>query len=139
MGPITIGILAEATGVKVPTIRYYEEIGLMGRVPRGGNGRRAYGASDIDRLRFIRHARDLGFEIEAIRELIALTADPDRPCAEVDQIARGHLAAIEAKITQLSALRAELSRMIEGCAHGTVRECRIVEVIGDHGACCHHV
>src|SRR4051812_10160019 len=103
MKPLPIGGLAEQTGVKVPTIRYYESVGLLHPPPRTESNRRTYGPEDVKRLRFIRHARDLGFEVEAIRQLLSLTDEPTRSCAEADAIARQHLADIESKIARLLA------------------------------------
>jgi Cu(I)-responsive transcriptional regulator len=137
MKPFPIGSLAKATGVKVPTIRYYEEIGLIDPAERTDSNRRSYGPQDVTRLRFIRHARDLGFEVEAIRQLLALADDKDRPCAEVDAIARRHLVDVEERIAKLTALRDEIARMIESCAHGSIGECRVIEVLADHELCAH--
>ncbi|GLK73016.1 helix-turn-helix domain-containing protein [Ancylobacter dichloromethanicus] len=134
----TIGDAARESGVKVPTIRYYEEIGLLPPPPRTEGGRRAYGAEDLRRLAFIRHARELGFEIEAIRTLLQLQDDPAQPCAAADAIARDHLVTVERRIASLTALRAELQRMVEGCSHGHVATCRVIEILADHGACVHH-
>ncbi|MBX9934317.1 MAG: helix-turn-helix domain-containing protein [Methylobacterium sp.] len=130
-----IGRVAKLTGVKVPTIRYYEEIGLLPAPPRTDSNRRTYDDSDVRRLKFIRHARELGFDPEAIRELLALAAMPEQPCMDADTIARTHLAETEAKIARLIALREELQAMIERCTHGRVRECRVIEVLADHGEC----
>ncbi|KMO39358.1 MerR family transcriptional regulator [Methylobacterium aquaticum] len=130
-----IGELSRRTGVLIPTVRYYEQAGLLPPPPRTEGGRRRYGPADVERLTFIRHARELGFEIEAIRELLALTAQPDRSCAEVDIIARRHLVEVEHRITRLMALRSELSRMIGECGHGRVGECRVIEVLSDHRLC----
>ncbi|QFR33676.1 helix-turn-helix domain-containing protein [Ancylobacter sp. TS-1] len=134
----TIGEAARTSGVKVPTIRYYEEIGLLPAPPRTEGGRRAYGGDDMRRLAFIRHARELGFEIEAIRTLLRLQDEPGQSCAAADAIARDHLAAVERRIASLTALRAELARMVEGCSHGHVAECRVIEILADHGECRHH-
>ncbi len=133
-GGVPIGVASKATGIKVPTIRYYEQIGLLPAPPRTDTNRRLYDDGDMRRLRFIRHARELGFEIEPIRELLALAGEPDRPCADADRIARTHLADIDHKIARLSALRTEVARMTE-CEHGSVADCRVIEVLGDHGQC----
>src|SRR5215204_3781244 len=132
-----IGELSRRTGVKVPTIRYYESVGLLPVAPRTESNRRTYGAEAVQRLRFIRHARELGFEVDAIRQLITLANQPARPCGEVDAIAREHLADIESKITRLAALRAEVQHMIEQCACGEIKDCRVIEVLSDHGECLH--
>jgi DNA-binding transcriptional MerR regulator len=137
MKPLAIGALADRTGVKVPTIRYYESVGLLPPAPRTGSNRRTYNDEAVRRLRFIRHARDLGFEIEAIRQLLALADDPDRPCAQADSIARQHLQSIDDKIARLVALRAEVQRMTEECTYDRIAECRVIEVLADHGECLH--
>lgn len=135
MKPLSIGALSRETGVKVPTIRYYEEVGLLHAPDRAENNRRTYGLETVQRLRFIRHARELGFEAEAIRQLLSLEDAPHQPCQEADRIARAHLADIESKIARLIALRAEIERMVEQCAHGEVKDCRVIEVLGDHSLC----
>lgn len=134
---IPIGELSRLSGVKVPTIRYYEQVGLMPEPPRTEGKQRRYGAAELSRLNFIRHARDLGFEVEAIRELLALSENPDQSCAEADAIARRHMAAVDRRIAQLTALRGELQRMVEECSHGRVGDCRVIQVLGDHGQCAH--
>jgi DNA-binding transcriptional MerR regulator len=134
---VSIGEAADRSGVKIPTIRYWEEIGLLAP-PRSEGKRRVYGSADLKRLAFIRHARELGFEIEAIRTLLSLQDAPDRPCAEADAIARARLSDVEERIASLQALKVELARMIEGCAHGTIADCRVIEVVGDHGLCRDH-
>ena len=126
---LTIGELAARAGVTPEAIRYYEREGVVPPAARGGAGRyRKYGEADLERLRFIRRARDLGFSLDEVRELLVLAdGDPARPCAEVDRIARAHLAAVDAKLVQLTALRAELDRVIGDCAGGVpVAECRIL-------------
>lgn len=132
-----IGALAQAAGVKVPTIRYYESIGLLPSPERSDSNRRLYGEEAIRRLRFIRHARELGFEIEAVQQLLALSDDPKRPCCQVDAIAQKHLADINSRIERLMALKSEVSRMIKQCAKGTVAQCRIIDVLAHHEHCLH--
>lgn len=129
MDAIPIGGLARETGVKVPTIRYYESIGLLPRPPRSAGNRRLYDASALDRLRFIRHARELGFEVEAIRELLALAEQRQRSCAKVDALAREHLEAITSRIERLTALKVELESMIRACAKGRIAHCRILNTL----------
>lgn len=132
-----IGALARRTGVKVPTIRYYESIGLLPAPPRTDSNRRTYGADAERRLGFIRHARALGFEVEAIRQLLALAGEPQQACGAADAIARAHLADIEEKIARLESLKAELRHMIDACAQGRIAECRVIEALADHGRCVH--
>jgi len=100
--PLSIGVLAEETGCKVPTIRYYEKIGLMPAPIRTEGNQRRYGPAHVGRLGFIRHARELGFPLDRIREILALGDKPERSCAEVDRIARDQLAAVEARIARLT-------------------------------------
>jgi DNA-binding transcriptional MerR regulator len=134
---VAIGSLSAATGVKVPTIRYYETVGLLPKPSRTGSNRRLYGDDAVRRLRFIRHARELGFEVDDIRQLLDLTDQPDRPCQEVDAIAQRHLAEIESRIRRLNALKREVARMIKECAKGSVSECRIIDVLAHHEHCMH--
>jgi DNA-binding transcriptional MerR regulator len=132
---VPIGTASNRTGIKVPTIRYYEEIGLLLSPPRTGSNRRLYGDAEIRRLNFIRHARELGFEIEDIRELLAMAAEPQASCHKADSIARSHLAEIDRRIAALEALKGELTRMIDECGHGRICDCRIIEALADHGLC----
>jgi len=134
---VTIGEAARQSRVKVPTIRYYEQIGLLPAPSRSEANRRHYEADDSQRLAFIRHARELGFEIEAIRALLTLQDDPGQPCATADAIAQMHLADVEQRIRSLTALKAELELMVEGCRHGKVGDCRVIEVLADHSQCRH--
>jgi len=136
--PIPIGVLSRQTGVKVPTIRYYESVGLLPAPLRTESNRRFYGPETIDRLRFIRHARELGFEVESIRQLLDLSDQPERSCAEADAIARRHLAEINSRIKRLGALKREVQRMIGECAQGRIAECRIIDVLSHHEHCLHH-
>ncbi|AXC50772.1 MerR family transcriptional regulator [Paracoccus suum] len=132
---LTIGKLGEAAGVKVPTIRYYEQIGLLPEPERSAGNQRLYGGSALDRLAFIRHARELGFPLDAIRDLLSLSDKPDQSCAAADVIAKKQLTAVKARIARLTALKAELERMITQCAQGTVADCRVIEVLSDHSHC----
>ena len=134
---LPIGVLSRETGVKVPTIRFYEQIGLLPAPPRTESNRRTYGPEHVKRLRFIRHARDLGFEVDAIRQLLALAAHPERPCDQADELARAHLQEIDAKIARLTALRAEVETMLEQCSQEGIGKCRVIEVLADHGECLH--
>lgn len=130
---LRIGELARATGTKVETIRYYERIGLLPPPARSAGNYRAYTRAHRDRLGFVRRARELGFSLEQVRELLGLADDRTRPCTAVDGIARAHLADVERRIADLSALRRELDGLIGQCRHGTVAECRIVEALRPTG------
>lgn len=132
---VSIGDAAARCGVKVPTIRYYEQIGLMSVPARSDGNRRHYQDADLRRLAFIRHARELGFEIDAIRTLLALQDDPTQPCGTADAIARARLIDVDQRLRSLKALRKELVLMIEGCSRGRVDQCRVIEVLADHGHC----
>ena len=129
---LTIGELARRSGYAVQTLRYYEQIGLMPKPPRSSGGQRRYGEGLQRRLLFIRHARDLGFEIEDIRSLLDLASRPDQPCASVDAIAKAHLVSIDEKIARLTALRAEVDRMLRACATERIAECKVIDVLARH-------
>jgi len=135
MKPMTIGGLSKAAGVKVTTIRYYESVGLMGEPERSASGQRHYDNEAVQRLSFIRHARDLGFPTESIRELIDLQAQPGEDCGHVDIIARKQLADVRQKLSQLEALEAELKRMISACEGGKISSCKVLESLSDHSQC----
>jgi Cu(I)-responsive transcriptional regulator len=137
MNAIAIGDLARLTGVKVPTIRYYESVGLLPPAPRTESNRRQYDDNAVKRLKFIRHARELGFEVEAIRELLDLAEQPQRSCAKVDALAREHLQAITSRIERLMALKAEVESMIKACAKGRIAKCRVIDVLSHHEHCLH--
>ena len=126
---LSIGDLARLTGTKVNTIRFYEEGGLLPQAERTSSGRRIYRDADTQRLAFIRRSRSLGFPLDAVRELLTLADDTDQPCEAVDRIARAHLAEIDRKIADLSALRSELARVMGSCSHGTVADCKIIETL----------
>ncbi|MGR3632511.1 MAG: MerR family transcriptional regulator [Limimaricola soesokkakensis] len=132
---LTIGYLAKKTGTKVQTIRYYEQVGLMPEPGRTDGGQRRYGDAELDRLSFIRHARQLGFSLDAIRELLDLSDHPTRSCEEADAIARRQLKQVEQRVARLEVLRLELERMIEECSGGRAADCRVLEVLRDHSEC----
>ena len=131
----SIGDLSRRTGVKVPTIRYYEQAGLIVPAERTEGNQRRYERKALDRLAFIRHGRDLGLSIEAIRDLIELSDHPEKPCARADGIALEHLAAVRAKIAQLQRLEHELERIVSHCAGHTVEDCYVLRALSDHGLC----
>ena len=130
-----IGKLAKATDVKVTTIRFYEQIGLLPEPLRTDSDRRAYGDAAVRRLAFIKHARQLCFSIEAIRDLLDLSDHPDRACEQANALAAEQLNAVECKIRQLQALGVELRRMVDAACKGQVSDCRVIEVLSDHTLC----
>jgi DNA-binding transcriptional MerR regulator len=137
MPALTIGKLAKATDVKVPTIRFYEQIGLLLEPDRTENDRRVYDDAAVRRLAFIKHARQLGFSVEAIRTLLDLADHPDRACDDANALAAEQLMSVEIKIAQLQALRSELKRMVDAGCQGMASECRVIETLADHSLCGH--
>lgn len=131
----SIGALSQATKVKVTTIRYYESIDLLSEPERTESGRRVYGPETFERLHFIRHARDLGFEVDAIRELIELQSSEGQDCSHVNEIAQRHLTGVRIRIEQLQSLERELERMTNQCRGGQIENCAILESLADHGHC----
>ena len=124
-----IGEASRASGIKVPTIRYYEQIGLLPAPPRTEGNRRLYDPADLTTAAFHPPRKELGFEIDPIRELLAMAGDPPSLRDRRDRIARSHLADIDHKIARLTALRAEVARMAI-CANSAVGDCRVIEVPG---------
>lgn len=136
---VSIGTLAERTGVKVETIRYYEQVGLLPEPERSEGNQRRYGRAHVERLAFIKHARDLGFAVESIRTLLRLSDTPGMPCDEAHAIAAGHLAEVREKIARLRSLEAELARIATVCSGGVAAaDCAVIEALADHSRCAHH-
>lgn len=134
MRSLTIGQLASAAGVNFETVRYYERIGLMSVPPRTASGHRAYESAHIQRLTFIRRARELGFGIDDIRALLSL-AEPSRvSCAEAREIARTHLDEIRAKLADLTRLEGILAATIAQCRGEPAPSCPVLDML-DTGAC----
>ncbi len=133
---LTIGDLSRRTGVKVPTIRYYEQMGLLDAAERSEGNQRRYGKEERERLSFIKHARDLGLAIGSIRELIELSNHPDQPCAQADRIATEQLAAVREKITKLRRLEQELERISTHCdGEHRVKDCYVIQSLANHDLC----
>lgn len=132
----SIGELSKRTKVKVPTIRYYEEMGLLAEAERTSGNQRRYDKTGLERLSFIRHARDLDFSIEAILSLIELQEHPDRSCQAATEIATSQLTDVRAKIKRLRALEKELVRMSKGCeGDGVAEDCYVLASLADHKLC----
>ena len=127
---LSIGLVAARAGCTVPTIRYYEEIGLLPIAPRTEGGRRHYGDEAVRRLTFIRRCRDFGFSIEHVRELVNLIDHPQRPCLEVRDIAAARLIEVRDKLAELQALESSLSHFVVNCettcAGGAVLDCTVL-------------
>jgi DNA-binding transcriptional MerR regulator len=135
MRVLTIGELSRRTGVKVPTIRWYEQAGLVDEPGRTEGNQRRYGSADVERVAFIRHARELGFDLESIRQLIDLAGHPERPCTNAHAIAAAQLSEVREKLARLRRLEAELERMTAHRAHGTAGECYVLRSLADHDLC----
>lgn len=133
----TIGTAARRTGIKIPTIRYYEDIGLLPTAERRANNRRVYDEAAIARLLFVKHARSLGFEVADIRTLLTLRESPNKSCRDADRIARAHLTEVERRIAELELLRADLKGMIDTCHQERVSNCHVLETLSDRscGVC----
>lgn len=131
----SIGDLSRVTGCKIPTIRYYEQIGLMPEPARTSGNQRRYGEGAPARLSLIRHCRELGFALDTVRDLLCLADSPGESCAAADLAVRRQLQAVERKIESLQALKAELQRMVDRCAGGRVADCRVMDILADHSKC----
>lgn len=129
-----IGEAAKATGVSAKMIRHYEAIGLIPAADRRDSNYRDYGHHDLHRLGFIRRARDLGFSIEQIRDLLKLWGDRERESADVKALTMGHIAELERKIAALEEMRQTLSQLADACDGSHRPDCPIIaELAGDHG------
>ena len=117
---------AAASGCHLETIRYYERIGLLPQAARRDNGYRTYGHEDVTRLRFITRGRELGFALDEIQSLLSLAERTDRPCDEVDALARKHLADIQERVQALNRIADELSRVVQACAGGARGTCAVL-------------
>jgi DNA-binding transcriptional MerR regulator len=133
----SIGKLAKAAGVNAPTIRYYEEIGLLPAADRTVSGQRSYGVEDLERLTFIRRCRDFGFSIDQVRLLASLAISSDKDCREVGDIARVHLKQVQGKLAELRGLERSLKGFIAQCdavcCGGPGRECVVFEDLRTEG------
>ncbi|HHS99944.1 MAG TPA: MerR family transcriptional regulator [Thiomicrospira sp.] len=131
----SIGQIANACQCKVQTLRYYEEVGLIPKPERNAGNQRIYNANQLKRVKFIRHSRQLGFSLEQIRQILALTDNPNQPCDKVNDIAKSHLDEVSHKIKCLQDLQSELQRMVSECSANRVADCRVVEILSDHELC----
>ncbi len=131
---LKIGELARATGTAAPTVRYYEQIGLLPRPERIGAQRR-YRRDDVRRLTFVRRCREFGFSIEQVRTLLTLMRDTERSCAEARDVAAAHPASVQEKLRKLIALERSISEVIDAadrrCAGGPGTQCVILEQLAD--------
>ena len=130
---MSIGAAARRSGVNIETIRFYERSGLVAAPPRTAGGHRVYGRAAVERLGFVRRARELGFTLEQIRGLLALADEREAPCDRVAALARDHLAAVRGRIADLARMEAVLDDMVARCAGGTVPDCPILEALFEGG------
>ena len=130
----SIGELSRLTAVKIPTIRYYEQVGLITPNRSAGNQRR-YDQEGLKRLSFIRHARELGLSISAIIELTRLSDNPEMPCTKAHQLAASHLQSVEMRIDKLKKLQKELQRIVSACNSDHIGECYVIGALADHELC----
>lgn len=130
----SIGELSRRSGVKIPTIRYYEQMGLISAPERTEGNQRRYSKDGMQRLSFIRHSRELGFSIENIKGLLALSQHPEKPCHDAHSMAAQRLEDVRARIAKLQRLERELKR-ISDCDANTVAHCAVIETLADHSLC----
>lgn len=127
-----IGTLSAQTGCNIETIRYYERIGIMDAPPRSGRYR-DYGPADIERLRFVRRGRELGFSLDEIRALLSLAPRQDLHCDEVRDIAAGQLASVRSRISDLRKMEKALSSLVGQCKRSDQNICPVVESLAGKG------
>ncbi|MBX3494365.1 MAG: helix-turn-helix domain-containing protein [Parvibaculum sp.] len=134
---LTIGALAKAAGVSAPTIRYYEEVGLLPKATRSAAGQRLYDNTDVDRLTFIRRSRDFGFSVDQVQQLVDLSISADRDCFEVRDMAAAHLDEVRARLKELRALERNLTGFVKQCASvcagGSGRDCVVFKDMSKPG------
>ena len=128
----TIGQLAAAAETPAATIRYYEKIELLESPSRSGSNYRQYGDEDLARLSFVRRAREIGFTIDQVRNLLAFSDKREGDCCAVTMLTEQHLAEVEQKIADLIVLREHLSRLLVSCRGGRAADCRIIDALTPH-------
>lgn len=138
MQSLTIGEVAKAAEVAIETVRFYEREGLIAEPPRRQSGYRQYPPDTVRRLRFIRRAKELGFTLKEIGDLLDLRVDPQRSCADVRALAKTKMADIEAKMLDLARIQAALTELVRTCrGKGPTSECPILDALdeqeGEHG------
>jgi DNA-binding transcriptional MerR regulator len=137
---LTIGVLAEQAGCNVPTVRYYEEIGLLPKAVRRSSGHRMYGADDLKRLIFVRRCRDLDFPIERVRDLVSLLDSPNSDCVRVRDLAEAQLSIVRKKLVELQEFERSLAKLAADCtaqcAGGPSKDCVILEDFTGRATCC---
>jgi Cu(I)-responsive transcriptional regulator len=127
---MNIGEASRASGVSAKMIRYYEETGLIPAAGRTGAGYRTYGPKEVQVLRFVRRARDLGFPMEKVADLLALWRDRSRASGDVKRLAEDQIEALEARIREMEAMKATLAHLVHACAGDTHPDCPILDDLG---------
>lgn len=127
-----IGELAQRAGVPIDTVRYYERQGLLPQPPRQPSGYRSFQAADIVRLRFVKRAKALGFTLEEIRDLLALSSRREDDMGSLKQAAQQKLAGVEAKLAELTRIRDGLRTLVQACpGHGALDACPILHALDE--------
>ncbi|WP_180113985.1 Cu(I)-responsive transcriptional regulator [Acinetobacter sp. YH12063] len=135
---MNIGQAAKASGISAKMIRYYESIGLLNNAQRTDAGYRIYSEADIKTLSFLRHARDLGFSSEQMKDLLGLWKNQSRQSVEVKALALKHIQTLNQKIADLQAMVEILQQSVDGCAGNDQADCTILNQIETGMAeCCH--
>ncbi len=135
---LTIGEMAKRSGLTAKMIRHYESLGLLPPAVRSDAGYRHYQEADVQQLRFIRQARELGFSLPQIGELLNLWHDQQRPSSKVKQVAQQHIAVLEQKITELTQMKSALETLVSRCHGDDSSDCPILDELAQpSGACCH--
>jgi len=132
---MTIGEIAKRSGIKVPTIRYYESIGIVDAPTRSQGNQRRYKKTDLDNLSFVKHARNLGFSLDDIQDLLKLSKTAARSCEEADRIAHAQLLAVQQKLRELRKLEKELKRISSGCRGEDIQSCYVIRALYHHDWC----
>jgi MerR family transcriptional regulator, mercuric resistance operon regulatory protein len=125
----TIGVVSKRSGVKIETIRYYEQEGLLPEPPRSEGGHRQYDERHLRRLAFVRRSRELGFSVEQIRSLLALVDDKTQTCAQVKDLTVEHLRDVRKKLADLKTIERVLNKMASHCEGGLVPDCPIIDAL----------
>ena len=126
---MTIGEVSRLSGVNIETIRYYERIGALPRPPRTAGGHRVYDRDRLQRLRFIRRGRELGFSLDELRAMLRYVDDGTLTCGDIHGMTMAHLADVREKIADLRRLERVLKEMAAECSRGNVPECPIIETL----------
>lgn len=130
MGSLTIGLLAKRAEVNIETVRYYERRGLIPKPPRQESGYRQYPEETIARIQFIKHAKELGFSLKEILELLSLRVNANATCADVKRRAESKIADIEEKLHALQRMKKTLTKLAKECrGRGPINECSMLEAL----------